>query len=109
MVDQTRGRALALGARDADGLRMKLAEEQVGLRSDFNPFRVEILERDAWRLDNDVIVVHCLKIAFSSMDDAFHCVLVGHRNNGIRQVFVQEMQGRLTFATEAKDENALAA
>ena len=109
MVNQTRGRALALGARDANGLRMELAEEKVGLRSDFNPFRVEVLERDARCLDDDVIVVHSLKIAFSRMGNAFHCVFVGHSNDGFGQKLVQETQGRLTLSAEAKDENALTA
>ena len=109
MVYQTRGRALALGARDADGLCMELAEEKVGLRRDLHIFRVEILERDAWCLDDNVIVVHRLKIAFSRMRNTFHCVFVGHRNDGFGQELVQETQGRLTFATEAENEDALAA
>ena len=109
MVYQTRGRALALGARDADGLCMELAEEKVGLRRDLHIFRVEILERDARCLDDDVIAVHRLKIAFSRMRNAFHCVFVGHRNDGIGQELVQETQGRLTLSAEAKDENALTA
>ena len=35
--------------------------------------------------------------------------LIGHGNNGIRHVFVQETQCRLAFAPEAEDEDAFAA
>ena len=92
MIDEACRGALAFGARDADGLGMELTEEQVGLRGNLHPFRVKILERDAWCFDDDVIIIHRLQIACAKILHTLHFVLVGHRHNGIRQVFVQETQ-----------------
>ena len=71
MMDQTSGRTLALGTADADGLAMELAQEQIGLRGDLNPFGIEILQRDAWGLDDDIILIDGFQIAFSEMFHSF--------------------------------------
>ena len=109
MIDEARCGAFALGSRDADGLLVELAEEQVCLGGDLHPSRVEILQGNPRCLDDDVVVVHGLKITIAKVFHAFHLVLVGHSDIGIGQVFVQEMQGRFPLATKAEDEDAFAA
>ena len=100
MIDEARRGAFALSARNADGLRMELTEKQVGLRSDFHAFRVEAQQRYAWGLDDDVIVVHGLKITCAKILHSLHFVFVGHCHNGIGQVFVQETQCRPALASK---------
>ena len=109
MIDQACRGTLALRPRDANGLIVELAEEEIGLRCDLHPFRVEILQGDARRLDDDVVVIHGLKIACAKILHSLHLVFVGHRNDGLGQVFLQETQRRLALATEAKDQDALTA
>ena len=109
MVNQAGGRAFAFRSGNADGLVMELTEKQIGLRSDFHAFRVKVFQGNPRRLDDDVVVVHSLKILFASMFHAFHRVLVGYRHDCIGQVFLQKVPRRFAFATEAEDENAFAA
>ena len=86
---------------------VELAKEEIGLRCDLHPLRVEVLQGDTRRLDDDVVVVHGLKIACAKMLHSLHLVFVGHRNDGLGQVFLQETQRRLALATEAEDQDAL--
>ena len=109
MVYQRRRGAFAFGAGDANSLVMELAEEQVGLRGDLNALGIEVLQRNARCLDDDVVVVHGLQIACAKMLHSLHLVFVGHSDVGIGQVFIQETQCRPSLAPEAEDEDAFAA
>ena len=92
MVNQTGRCAFAFRPRNAYGLIMELAEKQVGLRGDFHTFRVEILQGNPWRLDDDVVVVHRLKILTAKMFHAFHLVLVSHCDDGFRQILLYKAE-----------------
>ena len=103
MIDKGRGGTLALGTRDTDGLATELAQEQVGLRRDCHAFCIKVLKRNARRLDDDVVVIHRLKITISVVFHTIHLVLVGNRNLHIRQIFIQKTQGRPTLTPKAED------
>ena len=59
--------------------------------------------------DDDVVIIDGIEIACAKMLHKLHFNLVGHSDNGIRQVFLQKRPCRPAFAPEAKNKDALTA